>query len=82
MKLFSRGSTCARGARPWRTTISKVLYPEDNHYEGKSLRLKQQYFFVSATIQSITRKHIEQYGTLRTSMRRMSSRSTTPTPRW
>ena len=33
--------------------ISKVLYPEDNHYEGKSLRLKQQYFFVSATIQSI-----------------------------
>ena len=45
--------------------ISQVLYPEDNHYEGKSLRLKQQYFFVSATIQSITRKHIQQYGTLR-----------------
>ena len=45
--------------------ISKVLYPEDNHYEGKSLRLKQQYFFVSATIQSITRKHLEVYGTLR-----------------
>ena len=37
--------------------ISKVLYPEDNHYEGKSLRLKQQYFFVSATMQSITRQH-------------------------
>ena len=45
--------------------ISQVLYPEDNHYEGKSLRLKQQYFFVSATIQSITRKHIQQYGTLK-----------------
>ena len=45
--------------------ISQVLYPEDNHYEGKSLRLKQQYFFVSATIQSIVRKHIQQYGTVK-----------------
>ncbi len=39
--------------------------PEDNHYEGKSLRLKQQYFFVSATVQSIVSKHLETYGTLR-----------------
>jgi len=45
--------------------ISKVLYPEDNHREGKSLRLKQQYFFVSATVQSICRKHKAEYGTLR-----------------
>jgi len=45
--------------------IAKVLYPEDNHREGKSLRLKQQYFFVSATIQSICRKHKAEYGTLR-----------------
>jgi hypothetical protein len=45
--------------------ISKILYPEDNHYEGKSLRLKQQYFFVSATVQSITRQHIQVYGTLK-----------------
>ena len=45
--------------------IAKVLYPADNHYEGKSLRLRQQYFFVSATIQSIARKHRAQYGTLR-----------------
>ena len=45
--------------------IAKVLYPDDNHYEGKSLRLKQQYFFVSATVQSIVRKHRAQYGTLR-----------------
>ena len=44
--------------------IAKVLYPEDNHYEGKSLRLKQQYFFVSATVQSIVRRHIQTYGTL------------------
>ena len=46
-------------------TIAKVLYPEDNHYEGKSLRLKQQYFFVSATVQSIVTKHLETYGTLK-----------------
>ena len=45
--------------------IAKVLYPDDNHYEGKSLRLKQQYFFVSATVQSIVRQHRAQYGTLR-----------------
>ena len=45
--------------------IAKVLYPDDNHYEGKSLRLKQQYFFVSATVQSICRAHRLQYGTLR-----------------
>ncbi|MBE6957042.1 MAG: glycogen/starch/alpha-glucan phosphorylase [Ruminococcaceae bacterium] len=45
--------------------IAKVLYPADDHYEGKSLRLKQQYFFVSATVQSICRQHKAQYGTLR-----------------
>ena len=45
--------------------IAKVLYPEDNHTEGKTLRLRQQYFFVSATIQSIVRKHKAKYGTLR-----------------
>ena len=37
----------------------KVLYPADNHYEGKSLRLRQQYFFVSASIQSIIKKHLK-----------------------
>ena len=45
--------------------IAKVLYPEDNHYEGKMLRLRQQYFFVSATMQSIVRRHKAKYGTLR-----------------
>ena len=66
MKLFSQGQYLRSGEeRAMADVISKVLYPEDNHYEGKSLRLKQQYFFVSATIQSITRKHIQQYGTLK-----------------
>lgn len=44
--------------------ISKILYPEDKHPEGKSLRIKQQYFFVSASIQSIIKKHMETYGRL------------------
>ena len=41
--------------------ISQVLYPEDSFYEGKKLRLKQEYFFVSAGIQSIIR-HYKKYG--------------------
>ncbi len=44
--------------------ISKVLYPSDNHSEGKSLRLKQQYFLVSASLQCITSDHKRRYGAL------------------
>jgi starch phosphorylase len=66
MSLFSSGQYLkAVEQQAMAEAISKVLYPEDNHYEGKSLRLKQQYFFVSATIQSIVRKHRSEYGTLR-----------------
>ena len=66
MGLYSRGEYLkAVEQQAMAEVIAKVLYPDDNHYEGKSLRLKQQYFFVSATIQSITRKHRAQYGTLR-----------------
>ena len=66
MKLFSQGQYLRSGEeRAMADVISKVLYPEDNHYEGKSLRLKQQYFFVSATVQSIVTKHLETYGTLK-----------------
>ncbi|MEO8033553.1 MAG: glycogen/starch/alpha-glucan phosphorylase [Acidobacteriota bacterium] len=39
--------------------ISKVLYPSDERYEGRELRLKQQYFFVSATIQDVMRRFIK-----------------------
>ena len=44
--------------------ISKVLYPSDNHDEGKLLRLTQQYFLVSASVQNIIRDHLAVYGTL------------------
>ena len=36
--------------------ICNVLYPNDNHYSGKELRLKQQYFFISATLQTVLKK--------------------------
>lgn len=44
--------------------ISRVLYPNDDTREGKKLRLKQQYFFCSASLQDITKKHLERFGTL------------------
>ncbi len=43
--------------------ISKVLYPNDNSYEGKILRLKQQYFFSSASLQDIIRRYKKKYDT-------------------
>jgi len=46
--------------------ISKVLYPSDDHHEGKTLRLKQQYFLVSASIQNIINDHLKRYGDIRT----------------
>ena len=83
MSLFSRGEYLkAVEQQAMAEVIAKVLYPEDNHYEGKSLRLKQQYFFVSATVQSIAAKHLPSTAPCATSTRSTSSRSTTPTPPW
>lgn len=66
MKLFSRGEYLkAVEKHAMAEVISMILYPEDNHSEGQSLRLKQQYFLVSASIQDICAKHKAQYGTLK-----------------
>jgi starch phosphorylase len=43
-------------------TICKVLYPNDNHYAGKELRLKQQYFFISATLQRAVERYKQYHG--------------------
>lgn len=65
MSAFNQGDYIrALEQRAMTETISKVLYPEDNHFEGKSLRLRQQYFLVSASIQDILKRHLNQYNTL------------------
>lgn len=46
-------------------TIVEVLYPNDNHYAGKELRLKQQYFFISASVQRAVRKYKEKHDDIR-----------------
>lgn len=65
MGLFTQGQyTQALEQSNNAEIISKVLYPSDNHTEGKLLRLTQQYFLVSASCQSIIRDHLAVYGTL------------------
>lgn len=65
MSAFNQGDYVrALEKRAMTETISKVLYPEDNHIEGKSLRLRQQYFLVSASIQDILNRHLRKYNTL------------------
>ena len=65
MGLFNQGDYMrAMEREAMAQAISKVLYPADNHQEGKSLRLRQQYFLVSASIQDIIRRHLAKYQTL------------------
>lgn len=65
MRAFSRGEYLrSLEHNTMAEVISKVLYPADDHIEGKKLRLKQQYLLVSASLQSIIAKHLKKYGTL------------------
>ncbi len=65
MALFNQGDYMrAMERNAMAEVISKVLYPADNHPEGKSLRLRQQYFLVSASIQDIVQHHLREFGTM------------------
>ena len=65
MSLFNQGEYMrATEQKAMAEVITQVLYPADNHREGKSLRLSQQYFLVSASVQDIVQRHLEQFGTL------------------
>ena len=61
MSLFNQGDYIrAVEQQAMAEVICKVLYPADNHPEGKSLRLRQQYFLVSASMQDVVRRHLRQ----------------------
>ena len=65
MSLFNQGDYMrAMEQKAMAEVITQVLYPADNHREGKSLRLSQQYFLVSASVQDIVQRHLEKYGTM------------------
>ncbi|MBE6826206.1 MAG: glycogen/starch/alpha-glucan phosphorylase [Ruminococcus sp.] len=65
MEMFNQGDYArALGQNSIANAISKILYPNDNHLEGKSLRLRQQYFLCAAAVGDIVNTHMNVYGTL------------------
>jgi starch phosphorylase len=65
LAAFNEGDLVgATAPRAQAEAISRVLYPSDATPAGKELRLRQEYFFTSASLQDITRRHIEQFGDL------------------
>lgn len=65
MNAFNTGDyTKALGANNIAHSISKVLYPNDNHAEGKALRLRQQYFMCAASVGDIIMRHMRVYGNM------------------
>ncbi|HHY05449.1 MAG TPA: glycogen/starch/alpha-glucan phosphorylase [Clostridia bacterium] len=62
---FQRGDYLKAVERKYSAeSLSQILYPDDSFYEGRKLRLKQQYFFVSAGLQSIVRRYKKRHATL------------------
>lgn len=65
MSMFNHGDyEKALGQNAAANAISKVLYPNDNHLEGKALRLRQQYFLCASSVGDIVNNHMSVYGTL------------------
>ncbi len=67
LSALDRGDVVgATASRARSETISRVLYPNDATPAGQELRLRQEYFFTSASLQDITRRHFDEFGTLET----------------
>lgn len=65
MSLFNQGDYMrAMERNAMAEVIGKILYPADNHPEGKSLRLRQQYFLVSASVQDIVHRHLRNFASM------------------
>ncbi len=63
LDMFNEGDHIAALSQQSRAeAISKILYPSDNSASGRELRLRQEYFFVSASIQDIVHRHVHSYG--------------------
>jgi starch phosphorylase len=67
LAALNRGDVVgATAARTRAEAISRVLYPDDSTPEGKELRLRQEFFFTSASLQDLVRRHVDDYGSVTT----------------